>query len=119
MKDLMVGLELTLLGMGVVFLTLYALTLLMNLLRFSGDRKAEVPRPAAKPASAPAAAHAPGGTPPEVIAAISAAVAEYLGKPAGSFAVRSVRAEAPAWAAAGRLQQMLSVESLFKRGTRK
>lgn len=121
MESMKFGLELTLIGMGVVFLTLIALTLLMNLLKYTRAQKDTAPKTSAKPLPVAAGGSAPGvkGTSPEVVAAIAAAVSAYLGQPAGTFTIRSVRAEVPAWAAAGRLQQMFNMESLFKRGTRK
>lgn len=122
MKNIPLGLELTALGMGVVFASLIALTLLMWLLRLAspGERQSAVTaaNPKTPPAQRPVA-----GISPEVVAAITAAVSAYTGMPAGSFAIQSVRPGTPsagsAWALAGRVRQLQLAETLFKRGTSK
>lgn len=122
MKNIPLGLELTALGMGVVFAALIALTLLMWLLRLASPGQKQKAASAADQKTSPAQKPL-AGVPPEVVAAITAAISAYAGMPAGSFAIQSVRpgtsSAGSAWALAGRIRQLHLAETLFKRGTSK
>lgn len=122
MKNIPLGLELTALGMGVVFVSLIALTLLMWLLRLASPGEKQSAATAVNPKTPPAQKPV-AGISPEVVAAITAAVSAYTGMPAGSFAIHSVHPGTPsagsAWALAGRVRQLHLAETLFKRGTSK
>lgn len=124
MKNMLLGLELTLLGMGVVFAALIALTMVMKLLRhFSGEKRPGGSLSKAfEPAATSSMARRTSGPTPEVVAAVTAAIAAYLNQPAGSFAVCAVRPVSEtgsAWASSGRIQQMLAKDALFRRGTQR
>ena len=114
MEKLLYSLGVAVLGMVTVFAGLVILiafiTMLTKLTTAGGKKKTEPVevKPVAE-AAAPAAAPVDDGTPsPEVVAAISAALAVMLGE--GKFVVRHIKRvnNAPAWNRAGREEQVYS-----------
>lgn len=102
--ELMDGITLMVVGMGVVF---FALLTLWALLGVIGFRKAEQPKPAlASPTAAPAApvavSPADDTITPEVYAIITAAVIAVAGRRARIQRVRFVRQADESWAIHGR-----------------
>lgn len=105
--ELMDGISLMVVGMGVVFFALITLWALLGLLGF---RRAEAPKPAvapqpAAPAPAPAASAAPASQDeitPEIYAMITAAVVAVAGRRARIQRVRFVRQADESWAIHGR-----------------
>ncbi|MGI5839203.1 MAG: OadG family transporter subunit [bacterium] len=124
MDKLVLGMQTTLLGMGVVFVALFVLakvTEALRLLTRPGGAKA-----AAEPAAADAAeSPAPAGettAPEELVAVIAAALASYLNRPADSFRILAVSPAEPAagiptsaWKTAGRLKLMESRLAAYSR----
>ena len=116
MEKLLYSLGVAVLGMTVVFAGLVILiafiTMLTKFTTAGGKKKTEPVevKPVAEAAApAPAAAPVDDGTPsPEVVAAISAALAVMLGE--GKFVVRHIKRinNAPAWNRAGREEQVYS-----------
>ena len=103
MDNLMLGLETTVIGVGIVFLALYALSLIMLLLR-----KIFYTEPAVVPAEEAGAAMATTPVsgvdkPEEIIAAIAAAIAAVTGKSTDQFSIAAVRRQdqQTAWSASG------------------
>lgn len=101
----------TLIGMVIVFLGLTVLIALINLLvkatNSIGKKKAELPTALDVPEKAE---EAPAEDTGALIAAITAAIACMLDRPASSFTVKHVRhiSHAPAWQKAGRQDQINS-----------
>lgn len=101
--ELMDGITLMLVGMGVVFFALITLWALLGILGF---RRAEQPKPAAV-TPAPATASVAAATPedqitPEIYAMITAAVVAVAGRRARIQRVRFVRQADESWAIHGR-----------------
>lgn len=118
MENLMFGLGVALLGICVVFVGLVILIGFIKLLSvgnqlFDGKKKKEAPAKAetpAAPVAEPAAVQAAEeGISPEIIAAITAAIASVWDGE-GGFVVRHVKRihNAPAWNRAGREEQTYS-----------
>ena len=85
-----------LLGMGVVFLGLICLTLLVFVVGFFSRFKKVESTSAAAPAAAPSAVSAPAATTvienrSEIVAAVSAALAEELGEDVSSIRILSFK----------------------------
>lgn len=112
MGNISYGLQILLLGMGVVLITLYVLSLILQ-----GFRLVFHKQPSGKKTSSTGAIEAVPEldhqvTDLEVIAAISAALAAYLDKPVSSFNVIRVRRLSTSdWVRAGR-QELLDTVSM-------
>lgn len=105
MSDIVFGLMLTLIGMGIVVLTLFTLQLVIMLMG-AADRWA-ARRPAAAPAAPPVAAD--DGIPADVVAAIAAAVIVALREPIRIHHIHIHQDETQAaWSRIGRLDIMRS-----------
>jgi sodium pump decarboxylase gamma subunit len=110
------GLVITVLGMGLVFLTLGAIYLLMKLLVRLIPPK-NVPATAPVPVAAPVSAPAPKDLESEKIAAISVALARALADESRILAATGHKASdrASGWVAAGRTRQLNHPQSREKR----
>ena len=116
MNTLIFGLQVTGIGIGIVFFGLVVLIGLVKLISVataSMGKKKEAPAPAPKPAPAPVPAPAVEEAPAEddgaLIAVITAAIAAMLDD-GSAFVVRKVRrvTNTPAWSKAGREEQIYS-----------
>ena len=104
MDELVLGLETTVVGVGIVFLALYSLSLIMQLFRRLFYKEPDaVPKVDDLPM-----ALAPGGQEgnrfsEEVVAAIAAAIAATTGKTTDQFAIVGIRSaeQKSAWTANG------------------
>ncbi|HQF88321.1 MAG TPA: OadG family protein [Acidobacteriota bacterium] len=106
MSDIVFGLMLTLIGMGIVLLTLVTLQMVIMLLG-AADRWASR-RPVTVPAAPPAAAAA-DAIPADVVAAIAAAVTVALREPVRIHHIHIHQDETQAaWSRIGRLDIMRS-----------
>ncbi len=120
MNDFTLGIQIMVIGMGVVFASLIGLTYLMEFMhRLFGEKKKEkvvtkgpAPAVAVQPAPAPALEPDAGEVPAEVIAAITAGLAAYLdtAAPIVGAKIKVVRRQIPLpasiWNMAGRQEQM-------------
>ena len=113
------ALSLTAIAMIIVFAVLWGLALIINLMKWFSVRKQEevlqAPQAPIDEVSAPETA-ATTGVAPEIVAAITAALAAYLDQGANQLFVSAIYRLAPgeSWAAAGRLESMSS-SSLIRR----
>ncbi len=112
MNELIFGLSVALVGMGVVFVGLVILIGCIKLIRIAGtERKPKAAQTGAKEIAAEPAVEiaAAEGVTPDVLAAITAAIAAVWEGDTG-FVVRRVRRvhNAPAWNRAGREDQIYS-----------
>jgi len=128
MDKLILGLQTTALGMGVVFVALFVLSKVTEALKLltrpsGGKTGAAVPPPAGADAfQAPARAEDTAANPGEIVAVIAAALASYLDRPASSFRILAVSQAEPAsgpaisaWKAAGRQKLMDSRLAVYNR----
>ncbi|HHT69992.1 MAG TPA: OadG family protein [Firmicutes bacterium] len=110
--------SLTVLSMIVVFMVLWGLALIINLMKWFSVRKREEVNqtPEALMDVASAAEPTETGVAPEIVAAITAALAAYLDQGPGQLMVSAIYRLAPGenWAAAGRLENTSS-SSLIRR----
>lgn len=115
---LIFGLQVTAIGIGIVFfglVVLIGLVKLISLATGSLGKKKEAPKPAPQPVSAPAAMRVIEEEAPaaqddgELIAVITAAITAMLDE-GTAFVVRKVRrvSNTPAWGKAGREEQIYS-----------
>ena len=116
MDTLIFGLQVTLIGIGIVFFGLVVLIGLIKLISIATsslgkkkEPKKAAPQPAPAPAPSPVVEEAPAADDGELIAVITAAIAAMLDD-GGAFVVRKVRrvSTAPAWSKAGREEQIYS-----------
>ncbi|NLP18321.1 MAG: OadG family protein [Firmicutes bacterium] len=116
MNDFTLGIQIMVIGMGVVFASLIGLTYLMEFMhRLFGEKKKEEtapPEPALAVAAQPAPEPETDEVPAEVIAAITAGLAAYLdtAAPIVGAKIKVVRRQIPLpasiWNMAGRQEQM-------------
>ncbi|NLJ34544.1 MAG: OadG family protein [Firmicutes bacterium] len=119
MNDFTLGIQIMVIGMGVVFASLIGLTYLMEFMhRLFGEKEKEKdvtksPAPAVSPeATSPEKDPASAEVPAEVIAAITAGLAAYLdtAAPIVGARIKVVRRQIPlpasTWGMAGRQDQM-------------
>lgn len=104
------GLVVTLLGMGITFLALILLQVIIDLLAriVAKTEQKPLPSPAAR-VEQPEHSGAGRNNDEELVAAISAALAMTMQKPAGDIAIRNIRRieePSPLWNRAGILDQM-------------
>lgn len=113
-NEFLYGIQVMLIGMGIVFASLLALSYVMVLLaRIFGGEKKTVLGESSAPPPFPESAQIrgqPDEVPAEVVAVIAASIAAYLGTAPEGVKIRVVRRQilAPwsAWSMAGRQEQM-------------
>lgn len=117
MDQLTFGLSVSLVGMLVVFVGLFIIVCFINIMGMFGRRDkrekakpAPAPVPAAESAIPSPAPIADDGVTPEILAAITAAIAAVMSGGEGGFRVRRVKriSNAPKWSLAGREDQIYS-----------
>jgi sodium pump decarboxylase gamma subunit len=106
-----IGVVMTVLGMGIVFIVLFFLAVILNLMEkvcSPRPRKVQAPVPT-RDAAAAAAAPAPGD-PNALVAVITAAIATCTGAetPLAIRSIRKTREDLPAWGRMGRQEQIES-----------
>ncbi|MGI6604062.1 MAG: OadG family protein [bacterium] len=116
------GLTLSVIAMGIVFIVLYALALLINLLRIlvgpKEDRKTgQAPAIAAEPEADFDSLTEIKGFSPQVVAAITGAVAAYMGQGTTGLRISALRRveSQGTWANAGRVENTSKLRSLQTR----
>ncbi len=104
MDELALGLETTVIGVGIVFLALYSLSIIMQIFRkvFYKEPDADSAPGSASKTPAPAIQEKDEFS-EEVVAAIAAAIAVATGKPTDHFAIVGIRNvdQGSAWTASG------------------
>lgn len=127
MERLILGLQTTVIGMTVVFVSLYALSLVMEGLQKLATPGTSQTRNPASPPAPPASVEAgtAGEQPEELVAVITAALAAYLQQPAERLQILAVNpvaippataAGAPGlWKTAGRLKLQAGRLALYTR----
>jgi sodium pump decarboxylase gamma subunit len=112
------ALSLTVIAMIIVFVVLWGLALIITLMKWLSVQKhnEEVKTPEISLDAASAPKNTDTGVAPEVVAAITAALAVYLDRGADQLFVSAIHRLAPSesWAAAGRLEN-ISSSSLVRR----
>lgn len=112
------ALSLTVIAMIIVFGVLWGLALIINLMKWFSVRKQQevLPTPEAPMDVVSASETTNTGVAPEIVAAITAALAAYLDQGANQLFVSAIYRLAPgeSWAAAGRLES-ISSSSLIRR----
>jgi glutaconyl-CoA/methylmalonyl-CoA decarboxylase subunit delta len=104
MDELVLGLETTVIGVGIVFLALYSLALIMQLFRKLFYKEPDAAPTVDNLPMTPAPGVQEGDSfSEEVVAAIAAAIAAATGKTADQFAIVGIRSaeQKSAWTASG------------------
>ncbi|HHY93283.1 MAG TPA: OadG family protein [Firmicutes bacterium] len=113
------ALTLTIVDMTIVFVVLWGLALLIKLTKWvlaQGEKKGDLPVVVAeqKEETTPAVTpEQPDNVPPGVLAAITAALASYLGSEVDGLRLSTLKRSEPAenWTAAGRLENTAGLRS--------
>lgn len=113
MSQLDYGFQILIVGMGVVFIALFGLSLLMRLFKRLFYDNQEQPSQRVEQQEE-ATVEEDARQDHATVAAISAAIAAFMGKPAETFNIVTIKRTKPSpWATAGR-QELLDTDSMRK-----